>query len=306
MHGSPAVSVCMITFNQEAFIAQAVESAVRQKTTFEYEVICGDDASTDATPQILQDLERRHTPRLRVISRPANLGVNRNLVATMQECRGKYIALLEGDDYWNDEEKLQLQQDFLESHPEDAICFHRVEVHRDGTSTGQRLPSGHMPRRSTLTDLVERGNFIPTPSVMFRNHVADGFPEWLFDLKIGDLPLHVINARFGDIGFLDRTMAAYRVHPGGTFSSIPNTTRVHEVVRMYSHLNDFLEGRYDRTIRGIQSFWQAVESFNSGDERAARQQARSRFAVPPTNRQRLTAGLIAYAPAIYKLLRRRS
>ena len=306
MPGAPVVSVCMITFNHEAFIAQAVESALHQKTTFEYEVVCGDDASTDATPQILKDLERRHAPRLRVLCRPANVGVNRNLVATMQECRGKYIALLEGDDYWNDDEKLQLQHDFLESHPDHAICFHPVAVQRDGALTGERLPRDHVPQRSTLADLIEQGNFICTPSAMFRNHVADGFPEWFFDLKIGDLPLHVMNARFGDIGFLHRTMAVYRVHPGGTFSSVPNTTRVHEVIRTLSYLNDFLDGRYERSIRGIQSFWRAVEAFNSGDERTARQQARIRFAAPPTNRQRLTAGLIAYAPAIYKLLRGQS
>ena len=304
MSGLPAVSVCVITFNHEAFIAQAVESALRQQTSFEYEIVVGDDASTDATPRILADLQRLHAPRLRVLRRPANLGVNRNLAATLQECRGKYIALLEGDDYWTDDGKLQLQHDFLESHPDHAISFHPVEARREGEPAGYRLPRERMRRRSTLKDLVERGNFIPTPSVMFRNRVADGFPEWFYDLKIGDFPLNVMNARFGDIGFIDRTMAVYRIHPGGTFSSVADAARVAGVVRMYSFVNEYLDRRFDKTITGLQSYWQAVERFNSGDVSAARKLARVRFGAPPTNRQRLMAGLMTYALPLYRMVRK--
>jgi len=304
MSGSPAVSVCIITFNQEAFIAQAVESALAQKTTFEYEVVIGDDASTDATPQVLAEIERAHAPRLRVHRPPKNLGINRNLALTLQKCRGKYIALLEGDDYWIDPQKLQLQHDFLESHSEYAICFHPVRAVRQGSGETRRLPRGRIPRRSALADLIAKGNYIPTASVMFRNRASEGFPEWFADLCIGDLPLHVINARFGDIAFMDRVMAVYRLHPGGTFSGIPNAARVREVVRMYSCLNDFLDRRFDATITAIQSYWEAVEQFNSGDVAAARRLARIRFAAPPWTRQRWMAGVMAFAPGFVPFIRR--
>lgn len=300
---SPAVSVCIITFNQEAFVAQAVESALAQKTSFDYEIVVGDDASTDGTPRILAELERRHAPKLRVLQRSQNLGINPNLVATLQECRGGYIALLEGDDYWIDDRKLQLQWESLESDPKLAVSFHGIEV-RDDDSTVRAKVVQRFRRRFTLMDLLERGNFIPTPSVMFRNRVAEGFPKCFYDLRIGDLPLNVMNARFGDIGYIDRTMAVYRVHSGGTFSMIPNARRMQEVVRMYSCLNEFLEHRYDRTITGIQSYWRAVESFRSGDERTARECARIRFHAPPSNKQRLMAGLMAFAPALYKAVRK--
>jgi glycosyltransferase involved in cell wall biosynthesis len=304
MPADPAVSVCIITFNHEAFIAQAVESALAQTTTFDFEVVVGDDQSTDATPRILAELEKRHAPRLRILHRSSNLGINRNLAETMRACRGRYIALLEGDDYWIDHAKLQLQHDFLEARPEYAICFHPVEARRDGDPKVRRLPAVRVRSRSTLNDLLEVGNFIPTPSVMFRNHVADGFPDWFYGLRIGDFPLNIMNARYGDIGFIDRTMAVYRIHPGGTFSSIPNAARVREVVRTYAHLNELLEHRFERTIHGIQSYWQAVESFNSGDHTAARRFARARFAAPPTNRQRLTAGLMAFATPLYGFFRK--
>lgn len=306
MPETPAVSVCMITFNHEAYVAEAVESALAQRTSFPFEVVVGDDASTDGTPKILAELERVHAPRLRILTRTANLGITCNLAATLRECRGRYVALLEGDDYWIDENKLQTQHDFLEAHPSHAMCFHPVIVRRGPSVRMERLPRGRVRKRSTLRDLIEQGNFIPTPAVLFRNHIAEGFPEWFYDLRIGDFPLNVMNASHGDIGFIDKPMAVYRVHDGGTFSAITNAARVAEVVRMYSFVNEFLGFRFDRTIRGIQSYWQAVESFNSGDIRTARALALQRFAASPTNRQRVVAGVMAFAPPLYRMLRKLS
>jgi glycosyltransferase involved in cell wall biosynthesis len=298
---APAVSVCIITFNQEAFVAQAVESALGQDTGFDYEVVVGDDCSTDSTPAILAALEREH-PRLRVARRMTNLGVNRNLVATLQECRGKYIALLEGDDYWIDRTKLQRQHDALEAHPDCAICFHQVFALRGG-QVAETLPKG-ISVRTALVDLLGRGNYISTPSVMFRNRVHEGFPPWFFELRIGDLPLNVMNARFGGILMIRRPMAVYRVHSGGTFSSLPNAARVEEVVRMYACLDELLEGRYHGIIEGVRSYWRAVQHFQRGDIAAARACAKRRFASPPSTPQRFAAGMLAYLPALYSTMRK--
>jgi len=307
---SPAVSVCIITYNQAAFIRQAVESALDQETSFSYEIVVSDDCSTDATPGILAGLVREHGPKLRVLLRPANLGINRNLAETIQACRGRYIALLEGDDYWTDPRKLQLQHDFLESHTDHALVFHRVRVlGRDG-SLGRLLPDHGVPTRTGMIDLLERGNFIPTVSVMFRNGMRE-FPEWFYTLSIGDFPLNVMNAQLGDIGLIDQAMAVYRLHAGGTNSTAGHAERIEQVVRMYAHLNEYLEGRYDRVITragaGLVAslgYWHAVELFRSGQERKARRYARSRFGAPPTNRQRVMSGLMAYVPLLYRAAQR--
>ena len=303
MSSPPVVSVCIITFNHEKFIRQAIESTLAQQTTFDYEIVVSDDASSDATPQILAELEREHAPRLRVHRRENNLGVGANLATTLLDCRGKYVALLEGDDYWIDDEKLQLQHDLLESHPEYAICFHPVRTEREGSADTHRLPRGRIPKRSTLADLIEKGNYIPTASVVFRNR-GESLPRWYYELPIGDLPLHVINARHGDIALIDRVMAVYRLHAGGTFSMIASADRVRAVVKMYECVNDYLDHRFDATIRGTQSYWQAVERFNSGDVASARKLARIRFAAPPWNRQRVMAGLMAFAPPLVRVIRR--
>jgi glycosyltransferase involved in cell wall biosynthesis len=304
VNASPAVSVCIITYNQAAYIRQAIESAIAQQTSFDFEIVVGDDHSTDATPTILAELERAHGPTLRVLRRDANLGVTRNLAETLQACRARYVALLEGDDYWTDPQKLQLQHDFLESYADHAIVFHRVEVRGEDGSLRRRLPVRRVAKRTRMTDLLERGNFIPTPSVMYRHQIRE-FPEWFYALRIGDLPLNVMQARLGDIGFIDRVMAVYREHRGGTFSAIGNAQRVEQVVKMYADLNDYLDRRYDRVITGALSYWRAVELFSRGEAREARGYARVRFATPPTNRQRLMAGLMAYAPGLYLAVRKR-
>ena len=299
---TPAVSACIITFNQEPYIEQAVQSALNQTASFEYEVVVADDCSTDATPEILARLERAHRPRLRVILREKNLGVTANLAAALQECRGKYIALLEGDDYWADPSKLQRQHDALETNLDCAICFHPVKVLREGRLIA--TTPKHVPKRTNLADLLGRGNYIPTPSVMFRNRVQEGFPPWFFDLRIGDLPLNVMNARFGDILMLDRPMAVYRIHTGGTFSSLPNAARVEAVVRMYDGVDELLGRRYTRIISGVQSYWRAVQQFERGEIATARALARRRLAAPPWNSARLMAGIMAYFPRLYRIIRK--
>lgn len=299
---TPAVSVCIITFNQAAYIEQAVLSALDQVTTFDYEIVIGDDCSTDGTPALLKSLAQQYS-RIRLLDRPRNLGINRNLASTVGECRGRYVALLEGDDYWTDPTKLQRQYEFLESRPDFAMCFHPAIARRDGEAD-TKIPRGRIPLRTTLADLIERGNFIPTPSVMFRNDTPLTFPDWYFDLRIGDLPLNVMNARTGDIGLIDRSMAVYRIHTDGAFSALSNAQRVSEVVRMYEHLKTLLNPAEVHILTGSQNYWKAVECFRSGKEGEARAHARLRFATPPFNRQKVMAGLMAYVPFIYRLIRR--
>jgi hypothetical protein len=139
---------------------------------------------------------------------------------------------------------------------------------------------------------------------MFRNHLIERFPEWLFGLRIADFPLHVLHARHGSIGYLRRIMATYRVHDRGSFTSRPNADNVREVVRMYDHLNAYLDFRYDRPIRALQNYWQAVEHYRNGDRALARACAAPRVRQRPYNTQALMATLMVYAPALYGLIKR--
>ncbi len=119
------VSICCITYNHETFIAKAIEGFLMQQTSFPFKIIIGEDYSTDRTRDIVQKYARRHPELINLIISDTNVGILVNERRVMLEAKGKYIAFCEGDDYWTDPFKLQKQVDFLETHPEYSVCFHR-------------------------------------------------------------------------------------------------------------------------------------------------------------------------------------
>src|ERR1035438_1167895 len=125
---SVKLSIMMLTYNHERFIAQALNSILSQRVTFDYEIVIGDDFSSDGTRDILARFCHKYPERIVLLLRERNIGAIRNMVATFAECQGEYVALLEGDDYWICDDKLQRQIDFLDSHRQTALCCHRVQL----------------------------------------------------------------------------------------------------------------------------------------------------------------------------------
>jgi glycosyltransferase involved in cell wall biosynthesis len=238
----------MITYNQEAFIAQAIRSALMQITDFDYEIVIGDDCSTDRTPDIVADLARRHPSKIRPLFQDVHLGVNRNLVATLKACTGQYVAILEGDDYWTTQNKLQLQVDFLDSHPDYSICFHNVQVvYQNERSPSHLYHAYAQPETRTIGELLI-GNFINTCSVMFRKDCINELPSRFCSLHMADWPLHVLNAQYGKIGYLNAAMAAYRVHDKGIWSSMSRLRQLEIEADAMDFLYSVLNTPYRRMV----------------------------------------------------------
>lgn len=246
-HAAPAVSVALITYNHEPFVGQAIESVLMQEMTLPYELIIGEDCSTDGTRAVADGLTSRHADRVRLLPAEPNLGVTRNLARTIRACRGRYVALLEGDDYWSSPYKLQRQVAFLGQHPECAICFHAVMEHYEDGSAPTRQPASR-PEVLDLEDLFAQ-NFSYTCTTMFRNGLFGDFPDWFFRLRLGDYPLFVLIARHGKIGFIDEVMATYRVHAGGIWSSQTRARQLRDELEMLRVLDAHLGSRYHRAIR---------------------------------------------------------
>jgi glycosyltransferase involved in cell wall biosynthesis len=246
------LSVALITYNQERFIAQAVESALAQKVNFDCEIVIGEDCSTDGTRAIVADFARRNPDRIRPILREQNVGGLRNIESTLDACRGQYVAILEGDDYWTCEKKLQRQVDFLDAHPDCAICCHRVLFLDESCAEKPDSRSGVHPRRPpgtyTLEDLLE-DNFIATCSTVLRRELMVQLPPTFLALKLGDWPRNALAARHGNIQLMDENMATYRLHPTSVWSSLPLSRQFHEVIRMLELLGKELGNQYTRTIR---------------------------------------------------------
>ena len=263
---APKLSVAIITYNHERFIAQALESALAQRTSFPYEILVADDCSTDSTPAIIADFHRRYPDRIVPFLRTTNLGAVPNFMETIAACRGEYVALLEGDDYWLSDTKLQRQVAFLDAQPDFVISCHRVSVLdetavRDGSLFPPR-PTGSY----TLRDLLVI-NFIMTCSVVYRRAAAPTLPASFSSLKLGDWPLMAIAALSGKIHLMDEVMAAYRIHSGGTWSASTQAQRLRETIRMLTTLEGELGRPYSSAVhRTIALFFLDLASIARGEK----------------------------------------
>jgi glycosyltransferase involved in cell wall biosynthesis len=226
----------MITFNQERFIGQAIESVLMQITDFDFELVVSDDGSTDRTPEIIRSLQDRFPKMVRSHLRDRNVGLVRNLTETLEACDGEYVALLEGDDYWIAAHKLQAQVDFLDRHPECVACFHNAQVVDDAGAVTEFYNRRDAKPALTLEDVLD-SNYIATCSVMYRAHVLATIPPWFHTLEWGDWPLHIIAAQHGRIGYLEEPMAAYRVHPGGAWSRLSASERLEKLIGFYARID---------------------------------------------------------------------
>lgn len=223
-NATPLVSVLMLAYNHAPYLRQAIESALAQRTSFPVRLVIGEDCSTDNTREIAQTFARQYPDRIHLMAHERNQGMVGNLFLTASHCNGRYIALLEGDDYWTDSSKLQRQVDLLESRPDAAVCFHPVEVRREG----QRVPDEVSPftgSEATIDELAA-GNFMHTPSVVYRNGLFGEWPSWVRDCPAPDYALHMLNANHGPILHIPRTMAVYRLHAGGVWSAASSCKRL--------------------------------------------------------------------------------
>lgn len=225
---TPLVSICCITYNHEKFIRAALDGFLIQQTSFPIEIVIHDDASNDNTTSILREYQEKHPHLIKMILQTENqyskrgFGFMSDLFAQSQ---GKYIALCEGDDYWTDPLKLQKQVDFLESNPDFAICFHKVKIEEEGQLKDDYITGGNPPTISSIVDLA-KGNYIHTPSCVFRNNTSKILGANFSDSPLGDYYINMMNAQYGNIFCIDEVMAIYRVHSSSTFSSQSMTSKI--------------------------------------------------------------------------------
>ena len=250
----PLVSVAMLTFNHERFIRQAVGSVLCQKSNFEFEIVISDDRSTDTTPEILRELQADSAGRIRLLHHDSRLGVNRNLLETLNACRGKYISLLEGDDFWLAKEKLATQIVFLESHPECSSVHHNVFRQVDDDTESRSLMHKSRPRSMPLREVL-RENPVATCSVVFRNEFPNGLPGWLLDAAMPDWCLHVLNAQSGQLGYIDQPWAVYRQHSTSYWSQRPRSEHIAGQIKTATILLECLDEPMQACLRETIRNW---------------------------------------------------
>lgn len=216
------VSICCITYNHEKYLAKAIEGFLMQKTNFQFEIIIGEDYSTDATRNIIENYRLKH-PSIQVITSESNVGAMQNEVRVQQLAKGKYVAMCEGDDYWTDPYKLQKQVDFLEKNHQYIICSHYSKV-VNGQDQLIYQDANLIPLEYTYEDILN-GNKgeTRTCSLMIRNTHAIKqlrYQEWYSRCNAGDrfVKLFATAVTGKKIYVLPEIMSCYRVHSGGVWS----------------------------------------------------------------------------------------
>lgn len=301
------VTTLIMTYNHEAFIGQALDSALAQVGDFDHEILVSEDCSTDRTREIVLDYHLRHPGRIRLLLSERNVRSNEVVARGIRAARGAYLALLDGDDYWLTTNKLQKQVDFLEQHRECSMCFHNARVvQEEEDGPGRLWTPADQNEISTIEDLW-RGNFIATASTMFRRDALGEIPAWYLPLfPITDWPLYLLIAEHGAIGYIDEVMSVYRYHSGGLYSARSEAEKIQATGRLYRTMNANLNYRYDRIAKAAcaRYFFEWAEEYECRGERA---RARSclmksaiagglRFPLPRRRFLRLAARLWTTAP----------
>ena len=248
------VSVVILTFNQATFIGKTIESALNQTTNFDYEILVGDDFSTDGARDIILDYQNRYPGKVKAVLHSKNLGQNGlfNTIETLKLADGQYIAPLDGDDYWTDASKLQKQVDFMDSHPDYSACFHNALVTYEDGSPSVEVNPPNQKTKIEMEDLIGEDEiwFMATSAVMFKNHLMY-YPEWFLKSTSGDIPRYVILAKHGPIGYVPGVMSVYRKNKGGvSFKDHYRDVRfLRNRIMMYKGINEETNHQFDKSLR---------------------------------------------------------
>jgi len=214
----PIVSIAVITYNQAEFVSETLESILNQEFNFDYEILISDDASTDETVNILKSFKAKHPSKINLILHKKNLGPTKNLYELILKCEGKYIAILEGDDFWTTNNKLKQQIEFLDANKSHIACTHRYSVVDQNSKTiseeyyGPGKPEiGEYSIRNfenytyygLLGSLMFRNIFIKHPSKL--DIVKDAHPF------IADITLNLLLVLNGAIFVMENNMSAHRI-----------------------------------------------------------------------------------------------
>ncbi|MGY5352574.1 glycosyltransferase family 2 protein [Wenyingzhuangia sp. IMCC45533] len=239
MISNPTVTICCMTYNQENYILKALEGFTKQITSFDVEIIVHDDNSTDSTREIIEKYCSIDA-RITTIFQKENKYSKKERITykyLFPKCRGKYIALCDGDDYWTDPLKLQKQVDFLKKNKGYGIVGTRMITlfQKQKKYVDWQHPK-NKKHNLDVSDLID-GNFIYASSALFKNDFT--IEEWWNLFPFGDWPLYINQIKNRKIKILDENMGVYRVHENGIHSGISRLKQHHKEIECLSIFMQF-------------------------------------------------------------------
>ncbi|SFC09814.1 Glycosyltransferase involved in cell wall bisynthesis [Alkalibacterium subtropicum] len=253
------VSIVCNAYNHEAYIAQAIESFLKQKTNFNFEILINDDASTDNTAEIIRAYESQSPDIINAMYQTENQHSKGVRICGINESRavGKYIALCEGDDYWTDPYKLQKQVDFLENNEDVSLCVHGATIIEGRTDKPlyKVRPADRSKYFSTEDIIFGGGGLFPTNSMVYRREDSVVRPAFYYSSFVGDYPLTIFLSLVGKVYYLDEIMSTYRYAVPGSWTEreyLNSERRINHykaMERMLAGVNDYTDNAYASVIR---------------------------------------------------------
>ncbi|MCB4808736.1 glycosyltransferase [Tamlana sp. 62-3] len=253
----PLVSICCLVYNHEKFLKQTLDSFLMQQTSFPFEVVIHDDASTDSSADIIRSYEAKHPEIFKPIYQTENQkskfksGMNPRF--NFPRAKGEFIAVCEGDDYWTDPLKLQKQVDFFNNNSDFVLCFHNVTIlnSRGKKTTETSMIKNNQKEVFKTEDIIEKW-FVPTCSIMFRNLDDFELPNWFFRCISGDFPFLLLLSLRGKFKYLPITMGCYRLHNTGASTKHKGYFKVYGMIFIYQSFNQFTNYKYESIVnKGI-------------------------------------------------------
>lgn len=251
----PIVSILLITYNQQEFIAQAIESVLMQKVDFPYEIIIGEDLGSDNTRAICEEYARKAKSKevkgksgevsIKVLPRTKNLGVTGNWCDCAQHAQGKYIMMLDGDDYWTDPNKMKMQVDFMETLPECVICHTNNAILYMNTGAIKPSNKHDVPEGMILQDVMAGREQIVSSTACLRGDVVrkhipfDAYMKE--DFPCEDWPTMAILSAYGEIRYLPQSTTVYRVGQVSVTNEV-NYDKIRRYWQRSKHMTECIYG----------------------------------------------------------------
>ena len=236
------VSVCVISYNHEKYIAQCLESILMQECTFPFEIVIRDDCSQDQTLNIIKSYKKRYPETIKLVDAESNIGANRGFLMVFEKAEGKYCAICEGDDYWIDKEKLQKQANLMDAMPEVTFISHACRLHGQNGLGPDDYLKGTGVIEVTCNDVLEiSGQFSPTASYMLRRDVVAQLPDWFKDAPVGDFFIEMYGIAVGKGLHLNEVLSAYRTFSENSWSTRNNEKQYQNMLKFSTQINLCLE-----------------------------------------------------------------
>ena len=254
------LDLCTITtiitaYNQENYIRQAIESAVKQSGDFIHEIIISDDASSDRTPEIIADYADKYPHLIRNISSRQNVGISKNMQRCFEAANGKYVAVLEGDDYWTDNYKLDKQKNFLEQHIDCTMVFSKLNILNQNTGKiTELLRQNNLPNKLTAENIIKE----PTLNLManfsccmFRTDIMKNLPLTIYNPRLNEVVLSFYLTKMGKIGYISTPLSVYRQHSASTWTGADQLTQLEIGLKIRQKALEICALKYKKFLQKI-------------------------------------------------------